>query len=765
MEFGQDGLDDDMDQEPNDYNHVLHELQPGDPRRGFHGNGMHYSEETSSNNSGAVAPYPMVQDVPTVDTTAKEDVPVYAFNDYIATEAEAEAVVSPSVEMDFYEASPYQEPSLTEHPDAIVESTTKEDEEVGEQREYSEDEETSEDSASMWDDDEARDYNIRRKIFDAKFNTQFHLEMRGEDFNMAYVQENGFQTPIRFVCKDGLDLKVPSKCTVKDIRKAVGSERMVDVMNTDTQENLQMSMQKWHQYWRNPVKSKRLNVISLEFSKSELDKDVTAPAIVRQLDWTDRAWPRHLKSLQTEPTNMMGRMMYPKVQKYALMSVQGSYTDFHVDFGGTSVWYHLVSGRKVFLLIPPTSENLELYQKWSMSPEQSQYFFGEMVEQCSRIILEAGHTFMIPTGWIHAVYTPKDSVVFGGNFLHSFQTLMQCRIFNLEIATKVTKKFQFPFFVEMHWYVLARYVGVLMGKNHLQDSEVYPESSQEDPKFCPGVYLTSAELHALKVIVWFLYSLAPKDRCVPGLLKSPADLIRDIRFILTNYKVDRERAVTGHTVLLWTNEEAKNGQIVTNSKPQKRIALTEDELAAFKKARGKKRRRRLRCKACEACLRSDCGVCVFCVDMPKFGGRGRLRQACHERQCLNPSMRATSVCLLCNLKESKNGERLHECLSCSEMTHVRCSIELCPGEEGKVLDVVSSLWVCCKCMKNGSGLKEIERFERRNIVVSNEPVKVKKETFGKKCRRKQVKVSNKEKPGTSGLKTDKMDPDSAGLNS
>ena len=29
------------------------------------------------------------------------------------------------------------------------------------------------------------------------------------------------------------------------------------------------------------------------------------------------------------------------------MSVGGCYTDFHVDFGGTSVWYHVMKGRKV----------------------------------------------------------------------------------------------------------------------------------------------------------------------------------------------------------------------------------------------------------------------------------------------------------------------------------------------------------------------------------------------------------------------------------
>ena len=30
------------------------------------------------------------------------------------------------------------------------------------------------------------------------------------------------------------------------------------------------------------------------------------------------------------------------MQKYCLMGVQDSYTDFHVDFGGTSVWYHVL---------------------------------------------------------------------------------------------------------------------------------------------------------------------------------------------------------------------------------------------------------------------------------------------------------------------------------------------------------------------------------------------------------------------------------------
>lgn len=45
---------------------------------------------------------------------------------------------------------------------------------------------------------------------------------------------------------------------------------------------------------------------------------------------------------------------------YCLMGSRGSYTDFHIDFGGSSVWYHVVIGMKVFYVIPPTEANLKV---------------------------------------------------------------------------------------------------------------------------------------------------------------------------------------------------------------------------------------------------------------------------------------------------------------------------------------------------------------------------------------------------------------------
>ena len=46
------------------------------------------------------------------------------------------------------------------------------------------------------------------------------------------------------------------------------------------------------------------------------------------------------------------------------------------------------------------------------------------------------------------------------------------------------------------------------------------------------------------------------------------------------------------------------------------------------------RRRRVRCRKCSACTRTECGECPFCKDMKKFGGLGRMKQTCVARQCI-----------------------------------------------------------------------------------------------------------------------------------
>ena len=117
-----------------------------------------------------------------------------------------------------------------------------------------------------------------------------------------------------------------------------------------------------------------------------------------ELDWTECGiWPLSLRE----------RGQYPMVQLYCLMSPEDSFTDFHIDFGGSSVFYHVLSGKKVFYFIEPTPTNLQKYEEWNKSESQNTHLLSDDVDRCYQLELLPGNTLIIPTGWIHAVQTPN----------------------------------------------------------------------------------------------------------------------------------------------------------------------------------------------------------------------------------------------------------------------------------------------------------------------------------------------------------------------
>ena len=66
-------------------------------------------------------------------------------------------------------------------------------------------------------------------------------------------------------------------------------------------------------YFSAAEKTSLKNVISLEFSRSRLDRRVQSPAVVRAIDLIDHAWPQERKAAQRNQTNAITTMKYPKV--------------------------------------------------------------------------------------------------------------------------------------------------------------------------------------------------------------------------------------------------------------------------------------------------------------------------------------------------------------------------------------------------------------------------------------------------------------------
>jgi F-box/leucine-rich repeat protein 10/11 len=139
------------------------------------------------------------------------------------------------------------------------------------------------------------------------------------------------------------------------------------------------------------------------------------------------------------------------------MGMKDSWTDWHVDFAASSVYYSVHTGRKVFFFVRPTEANLAAYAQWSGSDElQASTWLPDMCDGVRKVTLEAGDTMIIPAGYIHAVFTPVDSIVFGGNFVHSYDIPTQLRLRQIEIDTKVPQRFRFPFFDRLCWHVARR---------------------------------------------------------------------------------------------------------------------------------------------------------------------------------------------------------------------------------------------------------------------------------------------------------------------
>jgi hypothetical protein len=197
------------------------------------------------------------------------------------------------------------------------------------------------------------------------------------------------------------------------------------------------------------------------------------------------------------------------------MGTSGSYTDFHLDFGGTSVWYHVLWGHKTFYLVPPDLECFEVshvpralqplifpgilkrFKGWLCSETQDDIFFGDLVPgQCFCVDVLPGQTLIIPSGWIHAVFTPEDSLVFGGNFLHSLSILRQLQVYALETKTHITKKYRFPCFREMHFHALACLLCLVRSDQGIDtkydqdtdDERIDIDRVTEVTMLCPRVY-------------------------------------------------------------------------------------------------------------------------------------------------------------------------------------------------------------------------------------------------------------------------------------
>ncbi|KAL8276087.1 hypothetical protein RQP46_011502 [Phenoliferia psychrophenolica] len=314
--------------------------------------------------------------------------------------------------------------------------------------------------------------------------------------------DEGMQEPFWVDSPEGLGMTMPpGDLTIAQVAEIVGPDETVEVIDVASQQSAPMTLANWAAYYADANRDKVKNVISLEF------------------------WPKELMKPDS----------YPRVQKYCLMSVANCWTDWHVDFAGSSVYYHILRGAKVFYFIRPTPANLAAYEEWSGNTErQESTWLGDTVDEVYKIELKTGNTMIIPTGWIHAVFTPSDTLVFGGNFLHSLDIERQLAVYQIELNTKVPRKFRFPHFVRLLWYVAQQYCADLRVAPALSPSSLPPSTN---PRILAGLLRLSEFLVdqsgrlAKNATGTAERKRVAKDN-VPPTVKDPTSLCRELRVLV-----------------------------------------------------------------------------------------------------------------------------------------------------------------------------------------------------------------------------------------
>ena len=106
-------------------------------------------------------------------------------------------------------------------------------------------------------------------------------------------------------------------------------------------------------------------------------------------------------------------------------------------------------------------------------------------------------------GWIHAVFTPVDSIAIGGNFLHGFNMAMQFKIDSMDRGVKLDQKFQFPSFSAVNWYAAVFYLRCLKAflNEDVKESILSRHSGKYSWKLEPIRQLSATEFQGVKVLM------------------------------------------------------------------------------------------------------------------------------------------------------------------------------------------------------------------------------------------------------------------------
>uniref|UniRef100_A0AC34FGI8 JmjC domain-containing protein n=1 Tax=Panagrolaimus sp. ES5 TaxID=591445 RepID=A0AC34FGI8_9BILA len=210
--------------------------------------------------------------------------------------------------------------------------------------------------------------------------------------------------------------------TVDDIVQFVGPDEVMDVFDVHTQVTESMKMKTFGEKWNSSNRERILNSISLKISPA--NPFFHCPEFIKSISWQQK--------ITTLPKCM--QLKDVDYHHYCLMTMGGSFTNFHADYSGSSAYLYCYKGHKIFYLIEPTEKNMEEYSHWDREASTTPFILdSELRASIKQVVLQEGETLYLPGGYFHAVFTPEDSITFSGNFLHEHNIPIQLKVHSIDV--------------------------------------------------------------------------------------------------------------------------------------------------------------------------------------------------------------------------------------------------------------------------------------------------------------------------------------------
>lgn len=303
--------------------------------------------------------------------------------------------------------------------------------------------------------------NFYQALDDTTFLDSSHVVTylaNGTSFSAEFVYENTLQKPLLIESIVGLGLIVPPISSAKDIENYLPPNHVLNAHDILENEEKNVKLSDWIENFESLENLENISVVDkLDINGTKLFRIIKPPRLLRQFDLVESSWPKD----DDNEDFVFGK---PKQSLFLSMGDAGSFVDFQIGMVGASVWMYNMLGSRTIYLVPPTDENLKIYEERAKINSCDDRFFGDLANACYKLVTREHEFVYIPGGWMFASYLNTKGISLVGEFCNMFSLPHHIQCYEQQKRLKSLNTLRYPHFEVLVWCAAERIQTMLAQK-------------------------------------------------------------------------------------------------------------------------------------------------------------------------------------------------------------------------------------------------------------------------------------------------------------